>query len=907
MNITRIIILTLMLINWAEGQQDVGTGASGYSCPVDATSLVKADARNVGNALFYNVPIANGSVNFCSVEAQKAIQANMCNYCSGQKEMYTKAGVIGSLLSQIGSMGSGQTTSAGSPISSCSSLVSQFSQQDCGATPFVLIQCYTTNILNRILVMANNFVNVFNNYVTAEQTYLANLKTYYASKKASLSDDLYEPVKTWIINTSAQNYSPDYKNLTGSNCLGSATDSSNRSKSAIQFCDYIKTLKSNWPHVFAKYIGCSTREERKSKYCKNWDNPKKFIYKNIYDIIIADYEASAFNTVFAKAPLYFNAWNTLSTLFAQNDPSAQNLVNSIKALSCFFLNSQDPNFATNCPGITSPLSGADQINALLTMLFNPSVDPDSRANLPPLNKDVLQQVLESKLGQSYLNTLKKILGTKNNLQLPIADYNLKASTLFGYQIGAGSFVTNFLDLSNIIIELFASNSPLVNMLNLYVQQYLTYANACVVGGSQINLIEGGKQVEELVVFELTPKVYDIINKYIKNKNLKLEKEQRAAEREANLKSAQGEGGGDAPATGQSPTSQPTTSGPNAPETGAPTSPTSPTGPATSPNVTKSPAGNETQTPNGEPDLSPTSETVDVPSIGDMSVNTGAAAGEAGGAAAGEAGGAAAEVEGAAEEGGGAAGAMMMAYMAATSICSKLKPNEKWCDPIGELINLDVQTCGSQIGDISRPTVELLRPDCMAIYTCEVVYKALTELPKGIGYYVEGLCYEFTGGAIGDGCSGVADKVAVGLTDAVDFVGSLFSTSMSIATDFFTGGIQSDGTKKEIRWPWETGGGQYFGSGSAESKAEAGTLLGVLVLISVFNPAFGEVLAVFDFIRRIVNMTQHKSACGTTGATDPNPNSSCYWRGKHACCEADGPAHNDNCSGVYQNGGLLSAC
>jgi hypothetical protein len=253
-----------------------------------------------------------------------------------------------------------------------------------------------------------------------------------------------------------------------------------------------------------------------------------------------------------------------------------------------------------------------------------------------------------------------------------------------------------------------------------------------------------------------------------------------------------------------------------------------------------------------------------------------------------------------------AGPAMLVYMFASAVCSKVKPDEKWCDPIGEVINLDMQSCSNfNVGNSptmpGNPNInpsQLLRPDCAIIDTVDLAYKyVIKNIPAAIGYIIEGFCNI---GGDSQKCTGLESKVAEGIGKGVEFVGQVFSSSFSTVISVFSLSLADN---KPILYPWEESGS--INSGNAVASAAIITGLAVAAMY-IGGPVGVIAVAAFDTVRRIINIVR-SHGCGSTGDTSPNPNSSCKYRTDWLCCEADGPAHNDNCSGVYQKGGLYRAC
>jgi hypothetical protein len=975
-NLKTIVLIFFFLSG--ESSQNVGAGAhGGYACPVESTAGGQESARTVGTdegavfgdtqTLFTKVQIngSKGPYNFCRHEANKAIAKDMCDFCTNTKNL-TPDQKIQEIISP-GSMGE-KLKDGKKNTEACQSKLSRFSATDCGSTCIVNIRCILAGILTRITVLGQTFAGFYNSFIEDEKNYHLKLAEFYQANKTSIHDQ----IKIWLIDTIADQYARGQLNMSTLSVEGQVdliskklvaydaqadagqpakpekfiseqcgkeinsdftSTGDNRSSALIELCAYRKKLFDNWEETFAAAVGCRSAQNKDKASCQV--NAEKYL-ENIFDLLLKNHSVNEYTQMFDNYPLYMFAWHALTSSFAEssaNDP-VNKVINGVNQLSCFLQISA--NRIIKCSG--NDLSGVDLINGLITSLFTLN-EPDEKTGFKEkINKDVLRQVLVSTAGKNYLETLNNILGPDStNLKMPAAKLNdlptVKngSSTLFyGRNVPLNTYVTNYKDLSVIIVKLLASvDSPLIKILNLYVQQYMEYCSQCVTDPAALEDIAEEETAIMLCIFECKHLVEKVAKKI--------------QELKEKIKSNEGKAETETPEIDKTEANAGAKTEANA---GAKTEANA--GAETEANAGAETADSATGFKNVEPEFNVETISIeDVNTVGNLETLTadstqilersatevtegcevGAEAVAEGTAEklaleAGEE----AVIEGAVGAAGGAiAGPLMMAYMLGAAICSEIKPDEKWCDPLSEIIDLDIQSCANfNIGN--SPTMpgnpqinpsQLLRPDCQLIDAIDLTYKYVVKnIPAAVGYIAQGLCYAFNGFngkaySDKDVCSDVESKVADGINTGIEFVAKIFSTGFG---DVITGIVDiglafkslADGKKgaeiKPILYPWEKDG--YINDDNR--KDSAATIAG-LALGAVFLPGVSTLaVAIWELFRRGMNTA--KTGCGTTGdESEPWPNLDCEWHPNWGCCSATGNGRNADCTGTWAHGGLLRAC
>lgn len=968
-------IALIFYICSGESTQSIGAGArGGYACPIGSTAGGQEGARDVGTdqgavlgaaqTLFTNVQIngPKGSYNFCRHEANKSVAKDMCEFCTNTKNL-TPDKKIQDLISP-GSMGETQKDGKKNP-QSCHNKLKNYSSIDCGSTCVVNIRCMLAGIMNRITVLGQTFANFYNSFIENEKNYHLKLAEFYKANKKSIHDE----IKNWLVNTIADQYARSQLNMSTLSVEGqvdliskklfaydtqddvpkpekfiseqckSTSNAGNRSSALIELCAYRQKLYDNWEETFAAAVGCRSGQNKDKSSCKV--NSEAYL-ENVFDLLLKNHSVNEYTQMFDNYPLYMFAWHILTSSFAEssvNEP-VNKVISDVNQLSCFLQSSANRKSSSNRVGqcLDNDLSGVDLINGLITSLFSLN-EPDEKTGLmEKINKDVLRQVLESTAGKNYLEALQTILGSTDIKALKMPDAKLndlptakngKTTLFYGINVPLNSYVTNYKDLSVIIVKLLASvDSPLIKMLNLYVQQYMEYCSQCVTDPAALEDISEEETAIMLCIFECKHLVEKVAKKIqdLKNESTNPENDQLKTNVESNTepgKTAETETGTQSEIVKAGDEATGFTEAEGASEAGILQEVK--TISIEDVNI----VGNlEALTTDSSQILAKTSaELSEGFEVGAEALAEGAA--EKIGIEAGEkiAGNLAEEaaVEGAVGAAGSTIGGpLMMAYMLGAAICSKINPDEKWCDPLAEIIDLDIQSCANfNIGN--SPTMpgnpqinpsQLLRPDCQLIDAIDLTYKYVVKnIPAAVGYIAQGLCYVFNGFngkaySDKDVCSDVESKVAEGINTGVEFVAKIFSTGFG---DVITGivdiglGIKGaiegkrGGEIKPILYPWEKDGYINDGNRKDSAGAIAGLALGAVAVPGVSTLA----VALWELFRRGMNTA--KTGCGTTGDTEPAPNLDCEWHPGRSCCLATGNGHNVNCSGTWAHGGLLVAC
>jgi hypothetical protein len=951
----KIILLIFFFLN-GESSQNVGAGArGGYACPIESTAVGQASSRSLGTdegatlgaaqAIFTNVQI-NG-YNFCRHEAEKAIADGMCNFCTNTKNL-TADTKIQDMISP-GSMGEKLKDGKDNP-EACQSKLTKISNTDCGSTCIVNIRCMLTGILNRITVLGQTFANFYNDFIEAEKNYHDKLAEFYQANKTSIHDQ----IKIWLINTIADQYARaqlNMSNLTiddqvdliskklvaydaqadaaqpakpekfiseqcGKDLNSNVTSTAeNRSSALIELCTYRKKLFDNWEETFAAAVGCRAAQNKDKPSCQM--NAEKYL-ENIFDLLLKNHAINEYTEMFDNYPLYMFAWHTLTTNFAESSASepVNKVINRIKQLSCFFQSSNQK--IKECQN--SNLSGVDWVNGLITTLFT---DQEPAAESPfknKINKDVLQQVLNSTAGANYLKTLQNILSPdSNDLKMPAAKLNdiptVKngdSTLLYGRNVPLNSYVTNYKDLSVIMVKLLASvDSPLIKILNLYVQQYMEYCTQCVTDPANLQNFEETETAVLLCIFECKHLIEKAISKIkeLNNKKININKDQVGTK------------------TNVDPV-----------KTVEPKVSVEPEVSAAKPETEFASRVNEIkiEPPASVGEMKPVAQdSVAILEKSAVEVTQGLEVGAgvvAKGAAEkviaeGAAEGAAGAAAGAA--GGSLSGPLMMAYMFGAAICSEIKPDEKWCDPLTEIVDLDIQSCANfNLGN--APTMpgnsninpsQLIRPDCTLIDAVDLTYKYVVKnIPVAVGYIAQGLCYAFNGFngkaySDKDVCNDVESKVAEGINKGIEIVGKVFATGFgNLITGIVDVGLgikgaiegKRGGEIKPILYPWEKSG-----SINSDNRTDSIGVITGLALGAIIVPGASTLAVVlWELFRRGMNTA--KTGCGTTGDNGDYPDQDCEWvtrPGWLPCCQSpkDSNTHNTDCSGTWNHGGLLRAC